>query len=524
MSNCSPTRAEFANRYREGQLTFVYREVVADGLTPVSTYARLGRGPYSFLLESAAGSDKWAAHSIVGVQPRQVFRARGREVEIFQCVGPNQVLLERRLEKDPLAALQALLTELPVLVPDGLPPFFGGAVGWLSYDAVRWFEHLPNTGPDELELPDACFVLTDTAVVFNNLRGTIKVVAAVPGTDGDANRAYDEASARVDAIVDRLRAPGGVPLPPLDITPTEADVFREAQPRTTQEAYEAGVRKIQEYVRAGDAFQVVLSQRFDLARQGIDPFDVYRILRATNPSPYMFHFEFPEAVVTGASPECLARKQGEALELHPIAGTRRRGRTETEDVALELELLHDEKERAEHVMLIDLGRNDLGRVAEPGSVRVENMMSIERYSHVMHLVSRVTAKLARSMDAFDVVRAVFPAGTLSGAPKIRAMQIVEELEPCHRGIYGGGVGYFSYSGNLDLAIAIRTLVTRRDTMHVQAGAGIVADSRAEAEHQECMAKARVVLQAVELARRSQRLHGGPALQSGAVQVGSTGRR
>jgi anthranilate synthase component 1 len=270
---------------------------------------------------------------------------------------------------------------------------------------------------------------------------------------------------------------------------------------TARENYQAGVSRIQEYIRAGDAFQVVYSQRFEVPRGEVDPFDVYRALRVTNPSPYMFHLEFPEAVVTGASPECLVRAEAGEVEVRPLAGTRKRGATPEEDVALADELAADPKERAEHVMLIDLGRNDVGRVSAPGSVRVDEIMKIERYSHVMHISSHVRGKLRAGVRASDVIRAAFPAGTLSGAPKIRAMEIIEELEPSRRGIYGGAVGYISYSGNVDLAIAIRTLVTKNDTIHVQAGAGIVADSRPEAEHQECVNKARAVLSAVEMAGR-----------------------
>jgi anthranilate synthase component 1 len=296
--------------------------------------------------------------------------------------------------------------------------------------------------------------------------------------------------------------PPGEGLRPLDVTPLAPAAIPEPRSNTARADYEAGVLRVQEYIKAGDAFQVVLSQRFDVARQGIDPFDVYRLLRVTNPSPYMFHLEFPEAIVTGASPEALVRKDGTKVEVRPIAGTRRRGVTAEEDAALEIELRQDEKECAEHVMLIDLGRNDVGRVSAPASVRVDETMVVERYSHVMHLVSNVSGRLAEGQTATSVVRAAFPAGTLSGAPKIRAMEIIEELEPSRRGIYGGAVGYLSYSGNADLAIAIRTLVTRGDTIHVQAGAGIVADSVPATEHMECVTKARAVIQAVEMARAS----------------------
>jgi anthranilate synthase component 1 len=501
MGSFQPDRDGFMELLRGGRLAFVYREQLADSLTPVSAFARLGRGPYSFLLESVVGGEKWAAYSFLGVRPRAVFRARGRTVEILRPEGADFIVSERREEADPFAALGALVQELPVAVPAGLPRFFGGAVGWLGYDAVRWFERLPSRGPDELQVPEACFVLTDTVVIFDNLRGTIKVVASVDGGVGDPNRAYDEACGRIDAVLARLAGPAA-PLAPLDVSPIDAASLPEPVSRTPRAAFEEGVGRVQEYIRAGDAFQVVLSQRFDVPRRGVDPFDVYRLLRVTNPSPYMFHLEFPEAVVTGASPECLVRLDGRRVEVRPIAGTRRRGRTEAEDLAFEDELKADEKERAEHVMLIDLGRNDVGRVAAPATVKVDETMVVERYSHVMHLVSNVSGTLAEGKNAVDVVRAAFPAGTLSGAPKIRAMEIIEELEPARRGLYGGAVGYLSYSGNADLAIAIRTLVTKGETIHVQAGAGIVADSRASLEHKECVNKARAVVQAVEMARRS----------------------
>jgi anthranilate synthase component 1 len=501
MGGFVPDRDAFVELLRVGRLAFVYREELADSLTPVSAFARLGRGPYSFLLESVVGGEKWAAYSFLGVRPRAVFRARGHSVEILRPEGADFIVAERREEADPFAALGALVSELPVAVPPGLPRFFGGAVGWLGYDAVRWFERLPSRTPDELSIPEACFVLTDTVVIFDNLRGTIKVVASVDAGAGDPHRAYDDACGRIEAVLARLAAPSP-PLPPLDVSPIDPARLPEPTSRTPRAAFQAGVERVQEYIRAGDAFQVVLSQRFDVPRKGVDPFDVYRLLRVTNPSPYMFHLEFPEAVVTGASPETLVRLDGRRIEVRPIAGTRRRGRTPQEDIAFEAELRADEKERAEHVMLIDLGRNDVGRVAASATVKVDETMLVERYSHVMHLVSNVSGTLAEGKNAIDVVRAAFPAGTLSGAPKIRAMEIIEELEPARRGLYGGAVGYLSYSGNADLAIAIRTLVTRGDTIHVQAGAGIVADSRPEREHKECVSKARAVVQAVEMARRS----------------------
>jgi anthranilate synthase component 1 len=497
-----PDRSGFFDLARRGRLCFVYREVLADSDTPVSAYAKLGRGPYSFLLESVVGGEKWAAYSFVGVKPRAVIRARGERVEVLRPDGAGFRVAEEVRTAAPLSYVDDFLAALAPAVPPGLPRFFGGAVGWLGYDIVRTFEKLPNVRPDDLGLPEICFAITDTVVIFDNLRGTLKVVAAVDVADAKADEAlgvaYDDACARIDAVLERLARPGS-PLRPLD--PTPAAVVPSPRAVTARETYQDGVTRIQEYIRAGDAFQVVYSQRFEVPRGEVDPFDVYRALRVTNPSPYMFHLEFPEAVVTGASPECLVRAEAGEVEVRPLAGTRKRGATPEEDVALADELAADPKERAEHVMLIDLGRNDVGRVSAPGSVRVDEIMKIERYSHVMHISSHVRGKLRAGVRASDVIRAAFPAGTLSGAPKIRAMEIIEELEPSRRGIYGGAVGYISYSGNVDLAIAIRTLVTKNDTIHVQAGAGIVADSRPEAEHQECVNKARAVLSAVEMAGR-----------------------
>ncbi len=500
MANFIPDRAKFLDLARRGRLCFVYREWLADADTPVSVFAKLGRGPYSFLLESVVGGEKWAAYSFAGVRPRAVIRAKGKQVEVLRPDGAGFRVDERLNADNPLDYVASALAALPAAVPPGLPRFFGGAVGFLGYDMVRHFERLPERAPDELGLPDMCFALTDTVVVFDNLRGTLKVVASVDVAGKDPGKAYDEACAKVDDICDRLTAPAKS-LAPLDLNLGTGTALLPTS-RTAKADYLAGVDKIKEYIRAGDAFQVVYSQRFDVPREKVDPFDVYRVLRVTNPSPYMFHLEFPEAVVTGASPEVLVRLDGRKVEVRPLAGTRPRGATPAEDAALGHELLADPKERAEHVMLIDLGRNDVGRVSEPGSVRLDETMVVERYSHVMHLVSNVSGTLAGGLAAKDVVKAAFPAGTLSGAPKIRAMEIIEELEPARRGVYGGAVGYLSYTGNMDLAIAIRTLVTAGDTIHVQAGAGIVADSQPEAEYQECVNKARAVVRAVELVRQS----------------------
>jgi anthranilate synthase component I len=496
--NFVPDRAGFLDLAKNGRLAFVYREVLADTDTPVSAYAKLGRGAYSFLLESVVGGDKWAAYSFVGVRPRAVVRARGSSVEVLVPDAGGFRVAERATAEQPLRYLDDLLAKSAPAVPPGLPRFFGGAVGWLGYDIARSFERLPASKPDELGLPELCFALTDTVVIFDNLRGTVKVVAAADVGQGDPGLAYDDACARIDAILDRLAQPAP-PLRALD--PSPPGRLPEPSSNTTRAEFEAGVRRIQEYILAGDAFQVVYSQRFRVPRAGVDPFDVYRALRVINPSPYMFHLEFPEAVVTGASPEVLVRLESGEVEVRPIAGTRPRGRSADEDAALEAELRNDPKERAEHTMLIDLGRNDVGRVSLPGSVAVHDRMVIERYSHVMHIVSNVRGRARPGVRPADVVAASFPAGTLSGAPKIRAMEIIEELEPSRRGIYGGAVGYVSYTGNMDLSIAIRTLVTTGDVINIQAGAGIVADSVPADEYAESQNKARAVLAAVEIARR-----------------------
>jgi anthranilate synthase component 1 len=500
-----PDRPGFRELARRGRLAFVYKEVVADADTPVSAYAKLGRGPYSFLLESVVGGEKWAAYSFVGVRPRAVVRARGEDVEVLTPTvagGDKFEVTERHKVKEPVRFLDEYLKKLEPAYPTGLPRFFGGAVGWMTYDIVRTFERLPSTKPDDLGLPELCFAITDTVVIFDNLRGTLKVVAAAEVGDNvgaDVDKSYDEACTRIDAVLERL----GKPAPALrPIDPQPPTPLPEPKSTVTKEAYEAGVRRCQEYILAGDAFQVVYSQRFQIPRGDVDPYDVYRALRVTNPSPYMFHLEFPEAIVTGASPEVMVRMVDGEVEVRPIAGTARRGVTPEEDARNEAEMRADPKEVAEHVMLIDLGRNDVGRVSESGTVRVTETMVTERYSHVMHLVSNVRGKAASGIRPGDVLRAAFPAGTLSGAPKIRAMEIIEEVEPFRRNLYGGAVGYISYTGNLDTAIAIRTLVTKGDTIYVQAGAGLVADSKPAAEHAECHNKARAVLSAVEIARRA----------------------
>jgi anthranilate synthase component I len=501
----TPSREEFVAAAARGNLIPVYRELLADGDTPVSAYAALGASEHSFLLESVVGGATWAAYSFVGVAPRAVVTWKAGEATVtwYDVDGDGPPRTATWPTADPTAALAEVLGDMkPVDVP-GLPRFWGGAVGWIAYDCVRAFEDLPSRAKPGLDLPPLAMVVTDTLLIFDNLRQTLKVVATpYVARPEKAEQAYDRACERIDAIVDTLRAPRR-PLPTLE-PPRMGEPPGPVPPSSfTKDDFCTAVDRVKEYILAGDAFQVVLSQRFSEPAAGARPLDVYRALRVINPSPYMFHLEFPEARITGASPETLVRLSDGRVEVRPIAGTRPRGKTTAEDEALAEELFADPKERAEHLMLIDLGRNDVGRVAAVGSVKVVENMVIERYSHVMHMTSHVVGELAPGKTWLDVLRAAFPAGTLSGAPKIRAMEIIDELEPHQRGIYGGAVGYVSYTGNLDLAIAIRTLVSAGDTIYVQAGAGLVADSVPELEYQETVNKARAVLRAVAMARTAQ---------------------
>ena len=486
-----PTLDEFLAYTEQGNLIPVYREILADMETPVSAFKKIDDGRTGFLLESLEGGEKWGRYSFLGAGPGKLFRSRDRHFEILD----GQRVVRAGECADPLAALEGFLAPYrPVQLP-GLPRFFGGAVGYLGYDMVRFIERLPDANPRAIGAWDSCFLLTEKLLIFDNMTQKIKVVCNVHLREGDdARSAYQRGQQEVEALIERLRrplaaaAPGGAP--------------REVElaPNFSRPAFEAAVEACKEYIRAGDIFQVVLSQRFSGPLVG-EPFDIYRALRTINPSPYMFFLRLGETLVVGASPEVLVRKEGTRVEVRPIAGTRPRGASAEEDQLLEEELLADPKERAEHIMLVDLGRNDIGRVALPGSVEVSELMVIERYSHVMHIVSNVRGELGGERNAFDVFRATAPAGTLSGSPKIRAMEIIDELEPCRREIYGGAVGYFSFNGNMDMAIAIRTLVIHEGQIHLQAGAGIVADSDPAAEYQETLNKAQGVVRAIEMAAR-----------------------
>jgi anthranilate synthase component 1 len=483
-----PDLSVFKKLAQNSNLIPVYREIMADMDTPVTAFKKLDDGHFSFLLESIEGGEKWARFSFLGSTPSTIVRSKGNRVEVIE----NGVLTSSESE-DPLACIRAILARYEPAQVTGLPRFFGGAVGYLGYDMVRHFEALPVTTSAELDAWDSYFLITDTIVIFDNMRQKIQVVSnAHMNGSVTPEEAYLAATRKVDGIVSKLKS---------SLPCEQAATSHEKTALTSnmgRDEFEKAVEKAKEYVRSGDIIQVVLSQRFS-GKLTVDPFNVYRALRTLNPSPYMFFLRFEDTVIAGASPEVMVRREGKQVELRPIAGTRPRGANPEEDQRLAEELLADPKERAEHVMLVDLGRNDLGRVCETGSVRVSELMVIERYSHVMHIVSNVQGVMPEGLDAFDLVRATFPAGTLSGAPKVRAMQIIDELEPVRREIYGGAAGYFSFTGNMDLAIAIRTLVIKDGQVHLQAGAGIVADSDPASEWQETVNKSMAVCKALELA-------------------------
>jgi anthranilate synthase component 1 len=474
----------------------VYREFAADLETPVSVYLKLlsEEGP-SFLLESVEGGEQVGRYSFVGVNPRGMVALNGRTITTTTAVGTESRPLEEG--EDILDVLKAEMGQyVPADLP-GLPRFSGGAVGYLGYDVVRFFEHLPETASAELEMADAIFMLADTLVVFDHARHRLLLLANA-FVNGDVEKAYVDAIQRIERIGEKLLRP----LPAIPQQRWGARRSSAVQANMSQERYEEIVREAKEHIAAGNIFQVVLSQRFS-RHTSAHPFAVYRALRMLNPSPYMFYFDFgdEDLQVIGASPEMHVRLEDGVASVRPIAGTRRRGASVAEDVQLEIDLLADPKERAEHVMLVDLGRNDIGRVCEYGTVQVRDLMKIERYSHVMHIVSQVEGKVRPGMDAFDLMRATFPAGTVSGAPKVRAMEIIEELEGQRRGPYAGAVGYFSYDGSMDTCITIRTMFVKEDELFVQAGAGIVADSDPASEYQECVNKARALMVAVDRAEQ-----------------------
>ncbi|MFT7406067.1 anthranilate synthase component I [Zhongshania sp.] len=468
----------------------VYRDVLADLDTPLSAYLKLAAAPYSFLFESVHGGEKWGRYSIIGLGARTVLRAEGKHVTIA-C---DRDVIETHECEDPLAFVEAFQARYQVPEIDELPAFYGGLVGYFAYDCVRYIEPklLLGTPRDVLGTPDVLLMLSEELLVFDNLSGTVKIITHADPTD---DKAYAKAQQRLDSYELMLRGVSP-PLPELNL---DADGVAEADFVSSfgEDNFKDAVEKVREYVLAGDVMQVVLSQRLSIPFTA-SPLNFYRALRHLNPSPYMYYLNLDDFHIVGSSPEILARLEDGEVTVRPIAGTRRRGHTEAEDLALEKELLADPKEIAEHLMLIDLGRNDAGRVAKTGTVELSDKMVVERYSHVMHIVSNVRAQVRDDITAMDVLRATLPAGTLSGAPKVRAMEIIDELESVKRGVYGGAVGYLSWNGNMDTAIAIRTAVIKDNQLHIQAGAGIVADSQPRLEWKETMNKARAVFKAASM--------------------------
>lgn len=468
------------------------REVLADLDTPLSTYMKLCAAPYSYLFESVQGGEKWGRYSIIGLPAKKIITTNDKQIVIKE---QGNIINEYNVD-DPLAEIERLHKTYKVAEIEGMPRFNGGLVGYFGYETIRYIEpRLTNNSKDDpIGSPDVLLMVSDEVVVFDNLSGKLNIIVHA---DPENDNAFQKAQQRLDELVKTLATK--------QIEKQNRNTSRTVNEKDfvsgfTQENYEAGVDKIKDYIVEGDCMQVVLSQRLSIPFES-EPVDLYRALRCLNPSPYMYFLDLDGFQIVGSSPEILVRLEDDMVTVRPIAGTRPRGKTEEEDIALETDLLADPKELAEHLMLIDLGRNDTGRVAEMGSVQLTDKMIIERYSHVMHIVSNVTGKLKEGMSAIDVLRATFPAGTVSGAPKIRAMEIIDELEPVKRGVYSGAVGYLSWNGNMDTAIAIRTAVIKDKTLHIQAGAGIVSDSVPRNEWDETMNKGRAIFRAVSMAEK-----------------------
>jgi anthranilate synthase component 1 len=513
-----PTMTEFEALARQGyNLLPVASEIAADLETPVSAFLKVARGDYSFLLESVRGGEKWGRYTFLGTEPSMVVRASRGQIDLIRPGSAERdgiSSIESRPVDNCFEAVRRELKRFRAPELPELPRFFGGAVGFLAYDLVRLFEpRIPDGVRDDLGVPELYLMFTDTVLVFDNVRQTLKIIANVALDEfGSIDAAYQGAREKIERTIGRLRSAARPPcLKALQlsgrISPPAASPTRKRKEgeeiavssNTTREDYMSMVGAAKNYIAAGDIIQVVPSQRFE-APLTAHPFNIYRSLRTINPSPYMFYLRLGDFTLAGASPETMVRVDGRQITLRPIAGTRRRGANELEDLALERELLADPKEQAEHIMLVDLGRNDVGRVARIGSVKVTELMTVERYSHVMHIVSNVIGELNEGMDEFDAFRATFPQGTVSGAPKIRAMEIIDELEPVRRGVYAGAVGYFSFTGNTDTAIALRTLLIKGDRVYIQAGGGIVADSDPAAEYEESCNKARAMIRALSAAR------------------------
>ena len=497
---------EFKTLSKQGNLIPLYKEILGDIETPVNAYLKLNKRP-SFLLESVVGGEIWARYSFIGIDPTMTVtftkdRLKISSKDVFKDIETN----------DPLGAIKDILAGFKPVSVKGLPRFTGGFVGYIGYDVVRFFERVPDFKKEGMDMPDIFLMLADTILIFDNLKQTIKVVCNAHINGAPARSVYENAEKRIDAIIDSLKG-NGIPetkndldinyhtmnkqtkVKIINMPPQGDNGYGAFSSNFTKDDFMTAVEKAKEYIKAGDIIQVVLSQRFE--KEALtNPFTIYRAIRLVNPSPYMYYIDSGDYQIVGSSPEILVRLEGDRIILRPIAGTRKRGDTEDEDLSLEKDLRSDPKEIAEHIMLVDLGRNDVGRVAEIGSVKVTELMAIERYSHVMHLVSNVEGRLKKGLDAFDVLRSCFPAGTVTGAPKVRAMEIIEELEPLRRGPYAGAIGYISYSGNMDTCITIRTIIIKDNKIFIQAGAGVVADSVPENEYFETISKATAMMKAI----------------------------
>lgn len=481
----TPSLNELKSMTDQGDLVPIYREIDGDLETPVSAYLKVAKPPYSFLLESVEGSERVARYSFIGTEPTAVFKTGATE---------------ERGSMDPLLPVEEALSAMKAIPLPNLPRFTGGAVGYISYDAVRYFENLPSPKSDPLGLPESVFMLATDLVVFDHFRNKIMIISHAK-IDQDASAEYTKATKRIDEMVRRLHSP--IKAPRSNTIQEQSSIPVEVETNMSRKQFEDMVDQVKEYIVAGDVIQTVVAHRFSRPTSA-HPFQIYRALRNVNPSPYMYYLDLDDFHIVGASPEMLVQIEDGMIQTHPIAGTAPRGINEKDDLEIERELLEDVKERAEHIMLVDLGRNDIGRVSEPGTIVVNQLMEVERYSHLMHLVSNVTGKLAEGYTNYDAIRACFPAGTLSGAPKIRAMEIIAELEPDKRGPYGGAVGYFDLQGNMDTAITIRTLVVKDGIAYTQSGAGIVYDSVPAKEYEETLHKSAAVLKAIEQAEKELR--------------------
>jgi anthranilate synthase component 1 len=486
-----PSKEEFVELAEEGNVIPVYKEMLADFATPLSAFRRIDEEKFSYLLESVEGGERLARYSFLGSNPSLVIKSKGDRIQFTR----GDKVEERRVKEDPISEIKSFMRKFRFVSVKGLPRFCGGLVGYIGYDMVRFIEDIPDKNPDELDLPDMEFVFTDTILIFDHVDHKIKVVSNSLVERDDPAATYEKACRKIDGIIERLKSAAAE----AKEKGTEK-VSSEVESNFTEEGFCKIVEDAKEHIRAGDIIQVVLSQRFK-RRTEADPFSIYRALRSVNPSPYMFYLNFGKYKLIGSSPEILVRCEDGVVEVRPIAGTRKRGETDEEDVRMEKELLADPKEKAEHIMLVDLGRNDIGRVCEYSSVQPREVMRIERYSHVMHIVSDVVGRLRKDKDVFDLIKASFPAGTVTGAPKVKAMELIDKFENTRRGPYAGCVGYISFSGNIDLCITIRTIVISGDSAYIQAGAGIVLDSQPKLEYKETRNKAKAMIQAIDFAEK-----------------------